>query len=239
MACWSTEEPPSRIEWDRADLGDFWFFLRDWLRRAGAAQQRLDRDPFPGLIYAWVSFNAWLGQTVADRELSQKDGQLVKVAAFDDRLTSAFERVTSRTSESASAARRLHQLLPVFKARALVDKGLEPWNPTGPAESREQYRATCFGAQLRRGDWAPRCFESHQANGTAPHQWTVERVPFDWLHLIQAIYQVRCNLFHGGKTFLSGGDREFVRLATAVLWDVWKESGAFPEGLSPSPPGAL
>jgi hypothetical protein len=35
------------------------------------------------------------------------------------------------------------------------------------------------------------------------------------------IYRVRCNLFHGGKSFLYSRDREFVRYAFLILWHVW------------------
>ena len=48
-----------------------------------------------------------------------------------------------------------------------------------------------------------------------------EDIPADWRHVMAAIYQVRCNLFHGGKAYYPE-DIEFVGLAYELLWGVWK-----------------
>jgi len=222
MACWRDEGPRSCLNWGRAD-DDFMHFLRPWLDRAATARSRLNRDPFPGLIYSWVAFNAWLGQTVEDRDIVGSDRRLVQVAAFDPRLSGAFDDLRGENSEAGAQCREFHGLWPVFKARALVDRGLEPWRVD---HSRDEFRAHCFLDGLGRGDWSPRCFVAHQGTGVSPSEYSHERVPHDWLHAIQAVYQVRCNLFHGGKSFRSDGDMVFVRLATAILWDTWTRSGA-------------
>jgi hypothetical protein len=39
--------------------------------------------------------------------------------------------------------------------------------------------------------------------------------------VLSMVYQVRCNLFHGGKNYSSESDRQFITLAYKILWQVW------------------
>ena len=61
----------------------------------------------------------------------------------------------------------------------------------------------------------------HQPSGTSPAGYNPQHVPLDWAHTLHAIYMVRCSLFHGGKSFRSGGDATFVELAAVLLCAVW------------------
>lgn len=47
------------------------------------------------------------------------------------------------------------------------------------------------------------------------------KMPIDWAHVLVSIYKVRCNLFHGGKSFLYESDKVFVELSFKILWEVW------------------
>jgi len=44
-----------------------------------------------------------------------------------------------------------------------------------------------------------------------------EAIPLDWPHTLQAVYQVRCNLFHGEKGANSESDREIVTAALRAM----------------------
>jgi hypothetical protein len=225
MACLRDDAAASRLDWARADDEGFWHFLQPWLDRAARYRLRLHGDPFPGLIYSWVAYNAWLGQTVEDRDIVGRDRRLVEVSAFDHKLSDAFQTLREEDTQDGAQCREFYGLWPVFKARALLDHGIEPWATHG---DRDRFRESCFRRQLARGDWSPRCFVMHQPSGAAPQAYRPEHIPFDWLHAIQGIYQVRCNLFHGGKTFGSDADLMFVRLATVVLWETWTRDDAIP-----------
>jgi hypothetical protein len=61
---------------------------------------------------------------------------------------------------------------------------------------------------------APRCYERHKREG--------KRCPLDWEHTVAAIYQVRCNLFHGEKAAHSEEDKAIVMAAVNTLVPVLK-----------------
>jgi hypothetical protein len=54
-------------------------------------------------------------------------------------------------------------------------------------------------------------------------KYNQEPIPVDWPHVIAMIYQVRCDLFHGGKNYSKDRDRLFISLAYRILWEVWKD----------------
>lgn len=220
MPCVGDQETPSQLQWDRADH-EFWTFLEGWIRRAARALNK--EEHFEGLIYLWVAFNAWLGHTIEDRTLANRDRALIHTAGSDEQLSGSFEALLQRDGREADMCNCFHSFWPVFHARALVDRGLGPWQAN---QSRTEYRANCFRAQLGRADWAPRCFQMHQPDGTRPEEFDPRYVPLDWVHTLNAIYQVRCNLFHGGKSFRYSRDEEFVSLAARILWEVWKPTRA-------------
>lgn len=56
--------------------------------------------------------------------------------------------------------------------------------------------------------FSPACFRRHSENG--------EETPLDWPHLLSAIYQVRCNLFHGDKAPHSEIDRVLMHSSLQV-----------------------
>jgi len=49
-----------------------------------------------------------------------------------------------------------------------------------------------------------------------------ESIPKTWPHVIHMIYQIRCNLFHGGKNYSEERDRIFIELAYSIAWEMWK-----------------
>jgi len=44
-----------------------------------------------------------------------------------------------------------------------------------------------------------------------------DRIPLDWPHTLEALYRVRCNLFHGQKSGGGNEDREILTAALQVL----------------------
>ena len=194
----------------------FWAVTDDWVRRSRRALR--DQQHFEALIYSWISFNAWVGRVVVDRDKCNRDRFLVASAAMDESLVARFCRLLRTNERTAKAARRFRCLWPVFKARSLSDHELDSWRGLG-YEPRTAFRTQCFDRGLRKSDWAPSCFRHHQPKGTRPDN--PEHVPLDWAHTLHAIYMVRCNLFHGGKSIRYGGDAKFVELSAMLLCAVW------------------
>ena len=205
----------SSLDRDKVDR-DFWVVTDDWVRRSRCALR--NEHHFEAFIYLWISFNAWVGRVVVDRDKSNTDRFLVASAAMDKLLSTTFCCLLRADGTTARAARRFHSLWPVFKARALSDHELDSWRSRG-YEPRTTFRTQCFDRGLRKSDWAPSCFRHHQPKGTSPD--SPEHVPLDWAHTLHAIYMVRCSLFHGGKSFRHGADAEFVELAAKLLCHVW------------------
>jgi hypothetical protein len=65
--------------------------------------------------------------------------------------------------------------------------------------------------------YQPRCWKRHQDEG--------ETLPLDWPHTLEALYRVRCNLFHGEKGLDSQMDALVVSSAFRVLVHFLHDSG--------------
>lgn len=200
---------------------EFWWFAEPWLRKAYDHGFMHDK-PFEGLIYLWVTFNGWLGQIVADRTKAEKDWYLIEAAGQDTMLNDKFRSLMVEDTEFSSTVKQFARLWPVFKVRALQDHGLKHWN--GNVTDRPNYLRECFMNNWEKGDFSPTCFREHQPDPSDPRTFSSSNVPRDWSHTLSAIYKVRCNLFHGGKSFSYSGDGIFVKFAFLILWQVWGKS---------------
>jgi hypothetical protein len=192
-------------------------FADSWLRCA--AMHADQAEIFEAFMFLWVTFNGWLGQIVGDRTKSELDSYLILAAGWDHDLTTAFQRLAGADAEFAESVQRFRQLWPVFKVRTLQAYDIQPWS--GNSGERSQYRTNCFRYRLTQKDFAPSCFKNHQPDQGNPQTFSPSHVPADWPHTLSAVYKVRCNLFHGGKSFAFSGDTIFVELAFSILWKVW------------------
>jgi hypothetical protein len=206
---------------------DFWYYARKWLERAWKAPRKnTEFRYFDAMIYLWVAFNAWLGETATNRDMAEHDKNLVKSAALDAALSNRFECLNRDDVRFSKTVGKFASLWPVFNTRQLHELNLPRWEESRKLEemscqeiasSRKNYVQQCLAdadskghCKMKLGPW---CFREHQEWGNAP----------DWAHTVAAIYQVRCNLFHGGKMAVYSGDRLFVELAYLILWEVWGE----------------
>lgn len=185
---------------------EFWDFVVPWMRKGE------EGDAFEGFIFTWVTFNAWTAQIVNDRSQCEHDAFLVQAAAVDPLLNKWFDLEVSADGPVRDSIMEFSALWPVFKARTLIDMDMEPWEHRGVQSDRAEYRDRCFEGGLDPSDFAPRCWRGHR-----------EGPPVDWAHTISAVYQVRCNLFHGGKSFAYSGDQRFVDLARSIMQGVWAQ----------------
>lgn len=106
-------------------------------------------------------------------------------------------------------------MLPIFRTKILRDylDIKEPWD----GYNRDLFRRNCFykgdnNERLKNGKeyFQPICYRMHD-----------DGVPIDWAHILISIYQIRCDLFHGGKNYYNSGDIKFVKHAFNILWKVW------------------
>jgi hypothetical protein len=143
---------------------------------------------------------------VKNRNTAENDWSLIQAVGFDATMFSRFADLLCREASFRETVKQFGVLWPVFKVRALQElgPGLSPGH-----QARDQYKKECL-SKLGPKDFQPRCFKNHPGAGP----------PIDWPHTLAAIYQIRCNLFHGGKAF-EGEDLQFCRYAYEVLRSVW------------------
>ena len=166
-----------------------------------------ENDHLSALVHLWIPFNAWAAAVVRDRKAADQDWRLIQAVMFDRKMSSRFQELLSGEASFRDKVKQFGDLWPVFKVRALQEVGLGSWLG---CQSRDEYRKVCLDKLTDPKDYQPRCFKNHP--GAAP--------PIDWPHTLAPIYQVRCNLFHGGKAF-EEEDYRFCQYAYEILKSVW------------------
>ncbi|WP_462326142.1 hypothetical protein [Desulfoplanes sp.] len=209
------ENPLKRSEDTRA----LWDFARSWIRRFKATGEQ---NAAERLIYLWVTVNAWASQIVEDMTKNHIDAYLVHCMAKDRKLSGRFDDLYRQDGSFARDVDEFLALGPVFQALWLRNNGIQPWNTR---ESRKDFVERVFkqnpfienknNPNDRYPAFAPACAHDHWQNN--------ETIPVDWPHVLAMIYQVRCNLFHGGKNYSEERDRLFITLAYKILWEVWMD----------------
>ena len=166
------------------------------------AHEQLACDPaesFEPFICAWIAFNGWASCcTELDR-----DREIVQALSLSSELVQQFDRSIEESTSFRTTAERFRGYWPVFKAQELR-RLRAPMHMMG---DRQGIVAGYFDIGARK--FEPACFRRHAAVG--------EEIPLDWPHVLAAIYQVRCNLFHGDKAPHSEIDRVLVYSGFQIL----------------------
>lgn len=222
----------NRVEAD----SELWPFVSTWIQRLrnGESNQGFNNDgrsrnrefgqDFEKFIFLWVSVNAWASMAVPDQSRNHEDAYLVQSMAHDPVLNAHFNSLLENNRFVADT-KAFAELGPVFQVLWLRNKNIHAWRKE-EGESRCDFVSRVFdrdpfhrisgrGQEQVFPAFAPACAKSHLSAGQA--------IPADWPHLLHMIYQVRCNLFHGGKTYESAADRVFVNYAFRILWRVWRQ----------------
>jgi hypothetical protein len=167
---------------------------------------------FEAFIYAWISFNGW-ASCCCD---SDADRKLIDTLRVDVRVTAVFDSLVTTDPGLAEALERFRSLWPIFRASD-VRSGLQAaeceYNQAG-RPGQIQYYSVTFPEAGR----APDC---HLRHGQCP-------IDADWAHTLEALYRVRCNLFHGTKSIHGEVDRDVVGTASAVLVPIVKHLVSHP-----------
>jgi hypothetical protein len=178
---------------------------------------------FEKFIFLWFTFNSWLSLVVPDENKNDNDQYLLHTIATSDRFDDRFDSLLGKDNQFAESARELAAKGPIFRVIWMKNRGIDPWNQE--EKERLSYVKMLYqmGPFLKtehgpRAQFSPECaFKYHIKLGS--------QIPCDWLHIMHMIYQIRCNLFHGGKTYDSNRDERFVTLAFNVLWPMFRLEG--------------
>lgn len=173
--------------------------IQSWMRRAEASLTR--DEPFEAFIFTWIAFNGWAERVTGE----DRDWRFIAALAACPVIRNDFDWFLRENSEARDSAAKLAEFGPIFRAR---DQRAVPAPPTNRRTQRVAHWLA-LGIKHR-----PACFISHP-NG----------LPRDWPHLLHAVYQVRCNLFHGEKSVLSDADRALVTWAARILLPFMNHTG--------------
>ncbi|MBE1424841.1 hypothetical protein H4684_001480 [Desulfomicrobium macestii] len=198
---------------------ELWNFAKGWIHRF---RETDENNVSEKLIYLWVTVNAWASKSVPDLSRNHEDAYLVHCMAKDKNLSDRFGSLYKVDAKFCELVNSFLEMAPIFQSLWLYNNGIEPWNLTEDrykfikkvAERDPYIVSTRNGQENRFPAFSPACALDHIQSD--------ENIPADWPHLISMIYQVRCNLFHGGKNYNRDSDRTFIELAYKILWDVWK-----------------
>ncbi len=219
-ACPGTEDP--RL----IDLHRFHFvdrttreLIRAWYRQGGGPLRRnadvghdewREHDHFEGFIYTWIAFNGWAMTVCA----VDTDELSVNVVGSSTLLQRRFLALLEEDDELRTSAQAFQSMWPIFSDRDLhrsaVLAEIEPGTSRRdrvPIYLRSTYwdehgKERPIGYRLR-------CGGDHGLGRS---------FPLDWPHSLSAIYQVRCNLFHGYKGMNVRDDIDIVSAAYRVLY---------------------
>jgi hypothetical protein len=181
-----------------------------WFRRAHEQRDCDPADSFEPFIFAWIALNGWASCCT---DLDQ-DRQIIEALSASASLEQRFSDSLDQSEPFRNVSGRFRDLWPVFKVQDLRRRRI----PMHRGLERREMVADYFvrGAEK----FAPSCFRRHVENG--------EEVPLDWPHVLAAIYQVRCNLFHGDKAPHSEIDRALVHSAFQILVRFLADCGYMP-----------
>lgn len=182
---------------------DFW--LKDITRHGS--------HYFKKLINLWILFNGWLTMLIESESKNLDfDWFLVGTAGWDRYLIEAFKNKRANDDKFESLILEFTSRWPIISNRGLKKYNLEPWDIQG--ENRVEFTKRFHDINEKPKHTSPRCFYDHRVD---------QHAPLDWAHVLQAIYGVRCDLFHGGKTHINDPDKYFVKHAFEILWAIWGE----------------
>lgn len=200
----------------------FWYFARDWIRRAHRRPSRLEQEnEFEGFIYLWVVFNGWASTILDNADKSDNDRYLIAALAVDPEFNEHFQQLQVMNADFRRNCAELAALMPIFRVRTLQKLDIPGWRN----EPRNEYVRSVLhrpNGAPKNTSYAPSCFLKHEHESHEEQNVNWIGAPNDWPHTINTIYMIRCNLFHGGKSYDSEVDRILVGHAFHILWDFWK-----------------
>lgn len=181
--------------------------IASWFQRAWEERHCPADKSFEPFLYAWYAFNGWAA-CVTDTD---RDRDIIDTLASDQTIRDDFAKAIQNNPTVSARVTDFSALLPIFDVKSLNRRGILS-KATGNRQERGAYYLSQGANQ-----YEPRCWQRHHQAG--------EAVPVDWAHIVNALYKVRCNLFHGLKAAHSEMDETVVHSAYLVLATFIAETG--------------
>lgn len=166
--------------------------ISSWFQRSWRERNCQQDEAFEPFIFAWFAFNGWAA-CVTDMD---RDRAIIDALAADTQINNDFAQVIQDNQDVSASIGVFFELLPIFDVKSLRRRGILINKTENRPEKVNYYLSN--GAR----EFEPRCWQRHHDAG--------ELIPVDWGHFINAVYKVRCNLFHGLKAAHSEMDQVIV-----------------------------
>ena len=193
--------PPMHVNLNRYSLlhPEGKHLISAWFQRAWQKRDCPMDGAFEPFIFAWFAFNGW-ASCVTNYD---QDRKIINALAADARINSDFAQVINENEDIKQTIRSFFNLLPIFDDRSLQRHGI--------FKIRTENRQELVNYYLAKGanKFEPKCWQRHKDKG--------EAIPIDWGHFINAVYKIRCNLFHGLKAEQSEMDQVIVHSSYLAL----------------------
>ncbi len=195
-------------------------FAQQWILKFNEANRANVAEK---MIYLWVTVNAWASIVVPDKTRNHEDAYLIHAMSADAVFVERFKELMAKQTHFSTRVNELVNLAPVFQVLWLRNKNIEAWEPENPRKgyvqkvlAKEPFKIlkNKDGSESKLYHYRPECAQRHIDKN--------EPMPADWPHTLHIIYQIRCNLFHGGKNYSSERDRRFIELAFKIIWDMFE-----------------
>ena len=163
-------------------------------------QRSVDRDlpVFDRFVNAWIAFNAY-GSIACGFE---NDKQTIDALGIDNKLNGVFSDVYKNNQTFSRNVSEFQSMWPVYSESDAYRALKRRFKPNGPDDKfypdEALMRAACKPGMVR----------------SRPED---KSLSITWANILNAIYQVRCNLMHGAKSPVNPRDQDLVRLSYDII----------------------
>lgn len=150
-------------------------------------------SPFTSFFYRWMAFDGWMSAIT----LAATDAAMIRALVASPRLVDAYQQLIDDDEQFRLFVEDFSALWPVLNVRDVRTKlGHDAFH----RHDRAALLAACVAANVKQ----------------QPERWVLGAMP-TWKQVLNVIYQVRCNLFHGEKSPQNRRDHHLVIAADQVL----------------------
>ncbi len=171
--------------------------IRAFSSRAKHGADCRPEECFEPFIFGWIALNGWASCVTG----TDFDRDYLKALMLDRELNNRFSSVRDGAD--------FHVSLEEFRSYWPILRPTPLRRTSDHFQTRQDRILHAFTHPGKDFRFRPECASQHIERG--------EQIPADWPHTLSAIYQVRCNLFHGSKSLDSDIDTQIVFNAFRVL----------------------
>jgi hypothetical protein len=144
-------------------------------------------------VFRWMAFNGWMAAITG----LERDYEMINILVEDPRICSAYNELMINNADFRSTVNAFSSNWPVLSVSSLRAKlGHDAFS----SYNLQDLISKCKLLNVK-----------HE-----PKNWIHGEVP-SWGQVLRAIYQVRCNLFHGQKSQYDSRDQHLVLASDQVL----------------------